>query len=82
MVLDMTEKLATRSAARVFGERESVHKFEAEDALCKFCGEDSAGEAALRGLLARGLLWPNGLQYEIGIPSFKSHLLLQAPLQE
>ena len=32
-------------------------------------------------LLARGLLWPNGMQYEIGIPSLKSHLLLQAPLQ-
>ena len=41
-----------------------------------FCGEDAAGEAALRGLL-----WPNGMQYEIGIPSLKSHLLLQAPLQ-
>ena len=70
---------AATAMAHIFGERESVHKFEVEDALHEFCGEDSVGEATLRGLLARGLLWPNGMQYEIGIPSFKSHLLLQAP---
>ena len=73
---------AAMEAARVFGERESVHKFEVEKALYAFCGEDAAGETALRGLLARGLLWPNRMQYEIGIPSFKSHLLPQAPSQE
>lgn len=69
---------AAEEAARIFAERESVHNIEVEKALYEFCGKDSTGEAALRGLLARGLLWPNGLQYEIGIPSLKSHLLLQA----
>ena len=72
---------AAVEAARVFGDRDSVHKISVENALYQFCGGDAAGEATLRGLLARGLLWPNGMQYEIGIPSFKSHLLLQAPLQ-
>ena len=68
-------------AVRIFGDRESVRKMEVENALYQFCGQDSAGEAALRGLLARGLLWPSGMQYEIGIPSFKSHLLMQAPAE-
>ena len=72
---------AAVEAARVFGDRDSVHKISVENALYQFCGRDATGEATLRGLLARGLLWPNGMQYEIGIPSFKSHLLLQAPLQ-
>ena len=72
---------AAVEAARVFGDQDSVHKISVENALYQFCGGDAAGEATLRGLLARGLLWPNGMQYEIGIPSFKSHLLLQAPLQ-
>ena len=72
---------AAVEAVRVFADRDSVHKISVEKALYQFCGGDAAGEAALRGLLARGLLWPNGMQYEIGIPSLKSHLLLQAPLQ-
>ena len=73
---------AAVEAVRIFGDRESVRKIEVENALYQFCGQDSAGEAALRGLLARGLLWPSGMQYEIGIPSFKSHLLMQAPLRD
>ena len=73
---------AAVEAVRIFGDRESVRKIEVENALYQFCGQDSAGEAALRGLLARGLLWPSGMQYEIGIPSFKSHLLMQTPLRD
>ena len=72
---------AAMEAARVFAECDSVRKASVENALCQFCGGDEAGENALRGLLARGLLWPSGMEYEIGIPSFKSHLLLQAPSQ-
>ena len=73
---------AAVEAARVFADRDSVHKISVENALYQFCGGDAAGEATLRGLLARGLLWPNGMQYEIGIPSLKSHLLQRAPLQK
>ena len=53
-----------------------VHKIRVENVLYQFCGGKATGEATLRGLL-----WPNGMQYEIGIPSLKSYLLLQAPLQ-
>jgi len=50
-----------------------------KNALYEFRREDAAGETALRGPLARGLLRPSGMQYEIDIPSFKSHWLQQAP---
>ena len=73
---------AAVEAVRVFADRESVRKIEVENALYQFCEEDVAGEAALRSLLVRGLLWPSGMQYEIGIPSFKSHLLMRATPQD